>query len=383
MFKKRKSKKDKKGKKKKGINLDSIQETTASDHEDELASNLGKRPESFASKNTKMTKKKASLTGQSDNLAKIYQNTITNKELSGQATGKEEIQAQLKKLKQENEAHYTNLDNEKREAVKVYGQEHINPITGKVENGPPVEVKQPSKIKKSQVSAKFGPVRQMRNIQHSNGIDYNPSRCKDFHDSGYCAFGNSCIFIHDRTDYKSGHELDLEWEAKVRRKEERRKRRATKKQNGEDLDPEDLSSEEEGLEDYEEDLVYGDIDEQCLICGEDYKMPSLLPCGHVFCDSCALQQYKDEKTCFKCGKVTGGIFNDGTKLVKKMRQERERIRGKIKVRKNRYGMAPTYLRDMKSNKDSQAFRVVAEDEDKAIVVPKEAIEAAMKRINDF
>jgi hypothetical protein len=315
-------------------------------------------------------------------LSQIYKQTIKDTELAAQATSKEEIQAQLKKLKLENEAHYTHMDNEKREAVKVYGKEHLNPITGKIENGPVLKVQEPSKIKKSQLGAKFGPVRQLRNIQHSNGIDYNPSRCKDFHDSGYCAFGNSCIFIHDRTDYKSGHELDLEWEEKTRRKDERRKRRATKKKNGEDLDPEDLSSEEEGLEDYEEELVYGEIDELCLICGEDYKLPSLLPCGHIFCDKCALSHYKYEKTCFKCNKVTGGIFNDGTKLLKKAREERERIRGKIKVRKNRYGMAPTYLRGLKSG-NTTIFRALGEEEDKAIIVPKNMIDAAMKRINDL
>jgi RING finger protein 113A len=63
----------------------------------------------------------------------------------------------------------------------------------------------------------------MRTIQHSNGIDRNPMRCKDYFESGYCAFGNSCIFIHDRSDYKSGAELDSEWNEKNKHKVDRRK----------------------------------------------------------------------------------------------------------------------------------------------------------------
>ncbi len=45
----------------------------------------------------------------------------------------------------------------------------------------------------------------------SENIDYNPSLCKDYHDTGYCCFGDSCLYIHDRGDYKSGWELEKEW----------------------------------------------------------------------------------------------------------------------------------------------------------------------------
>lgn len=35
-------------------------------------------------------------------------------------------------------------------------------------------------------------------------IDYNPELCKDYYVAGRCSYGDSCIFIHDRGDYKSG-----------------------------------------------------------------------------------------------------------------------------------------------------------------------------------
>ena len=42
-------------------------------------------------------------------------------------------------------------------------------------------------------------------------MDHNPELCKDWFVSGYCVFGNSCIYIHDRYDYKSGFELEKDF----------------------------------------------------------------------------------------------------------------------------------------------------------------------------
>ena len=36
-------------------------------------------------------------------------------------------------------------------------------------------------------------------------IDHNPERCKDYYEHGYCGYGDTCVFIHDRSDYKSGN----------------------------------------------------------------------------------------------------------------------------------------------------------------------------------
>lgn len=42
-------------------------------------------------------------------------------------------------------------------------------------------------------------------------FDYNPSLCKDFKETGSCTFGASCLYIHDRGDYKMGWEMENEW----------------------------------------------------------------------------------------------------------------------------------------------------------------------------
>jgi hypothetical protein len=39
-------------------------------------------------------------------------------------------------------------------------------------------------------------------------FDYQPDICKDYKETGFCSYGDSCKFMHDRGDYKSGWELD-------------------------------------------------------------------------------------------------------------------------------------------------------------------------------
>ncbi|KAI3857654.1 hypothetical protein MKW98_028918 [Papaver atlanticum] len=57
-----------------------------------------------------------------------------------------------------------------------------------------------------------GPLRASAHIRTSTRWDYQPDICKDYKQSGYCGFGDSCKFIHDRGDYKSGWQMEREWE---------------------------------------------------------------------------------------------------------------------------------------------------------------------------
>lgn len=45
----------------------------------------------------------------------------------------------------------------------------------------------------------------------SSRFDYQPDLCKDWKETGYCGFGDSCKFMHDRGDYKAGWELERDW----------------------------------------------------------------------------------------------------------------------------------------------------------------------------
>ena len=46
-----------------------------------------------------------------------------------------------------------------------------------------------------------------RDIKMTVLVDSKPEICKDYKLAGVCPFGDTCIFIHDRGDYKLGHEL--------------------------------------------------------------------------------------------------------------------------------------------------------------------------------
>ena len=61
-------------------------------------------------------------------------------------------------------------------------------------------------------------------IKSSIRVDYKPGICKDFRDTGFCGFGDNCIFLHDRSDLYMGWELD-----NIFNMEEHRKKFLTKK----------------------------------------------------------------------------------------------------------------------------------------------------------
>lgn len=232
--------------------------------------------------------------------------------------------------------------------------------------------------KSSKFYATVGPVRSFNTIKHTNTIDYNPSRCKDFFEAGYCVFGNSCIFIHDRNDYKFGWEEERDWEQKQKRKMERRQRRLEAAEEGRE-DEVSLSTEDEEVDANEEPAKYGHIDPKCTICGGQYVNPTLIDCGHVFCDRCAQQQYMSTGKCSKCGKKNQGIFNSGAKILEKAKAEREERAALKLARKKAVGMAPSYLRDL--TRESKKFNGMVDTEE-PVVVPEEDIQKAMARINN-
>jgi RING finger protein 113A len=118
--------------------------------------------------------------------------------------------------------------------------------------------------------------------------------CKDYNETGFCGFGDSCKFVHDRGDYKAGWELDAEWD------EQQRKLR-------EGFTPEDLVIREEDQR--------PSIPEQteCGICKEELvKSIVETRCRHRFHEKCALAQSRKSKKCALCGVTIDGQF----KIVK-------------------------------------------------------------------
>lgn len=58
-----------------------------------------------------------------------------------------------------------------------------------------------------------GPIRAPENLRATVRWDYQPDICKDYKETGYCGFGDSCKFLHDRSDYKHGWQLEKEYAA--------------------------------------------------------------------------------------------------------------------------------------------------------------------------
>lgn len=114
---------------------------------------------------------------------------------------------------------------------------------------------------------------------------------------------DSCIYIHDRGDYKSGWELEKEWN-------EEQKKKALNNGHLSDIEDDD-----------EEPLI--DVPEKCPICESELSKPVVTLCDHFFCEKCALNHYGKSKTCFVCKKNINGNFNDGLKIIRKLREKRE------------------------------------------------------------
>ncbi|KAJ8492328.1 hypothetical protein OPV22_014049 [Ensete ventricosum] len=154
-----------------------------------------------------------------------------------------------------------------------------------------------------------GPLRASAHIRLSARFDYQPDICKDYKETGYCGYGDSCKFMHDRGDYKSGWQLEKEWEEA----EKARKRGLAAGGGGGDGDDGD----HEADDDDDDSLPFA-----CFICRQPFEDPVVTKCKHYFCEHCALKHHAKNKKCFVCNKPTLGIFNTAHEIRKKMAQEK-------------------------------------------------------------
>ncbi|KAG8191259.1 hypothetical protein JTE90_003271 [Oedothorax gibbosus] len=143
-----------------------------------------------------------------------------------------------------------------------------------------------------------GPIRAPDNIRSTVRWDYQPDICKDFKETGFCGFGDSCKFMHDRSDYKQGWQLELEM--------------ANNTYGTEDTTKYEISSDEE------------DMPFRCFICRNSFKDPVVTKCNHYFCEKCALDQYKKSTRCYVCGVQTSGFFKPAKELAAKLASRAEK-----------------------------------------------------------
>ncbi|XP_059155222.1 E3 ubiquitin-protein ligase RNF113A-like [Physella acuta] len=146
--------------------------------------------------------------------------------------------------------------------------------------------------------SRYGPLRAPAHLRSTVRWDYQPDICKDYKETGFCGFGDSCKFLHDRSDYKHGWQLEREMEQGTYGQRD--------EQNYE------ISSDED------------DFPFKCFICRNSFKDPVVTKCKHYFCEKCALDLYKKSKRCFVCGEPTGGIYNPAKELISKLEKMKQK-----------------------------------------------------------
>ncbi|CAG8595813.1 2394_t:CDS:2 [Dentiscutata erythropus] len=163
---------------------------------------------------------------------------------------------------------------------------------------------------------KAGPIRAPTNIRVTSRFDYQPDICKDYKETGYCGYGDSCKFLHDRGDYKSGWQLEREWEelqGKIRQ------------DKSEFL----IESSDES----DDELPFA-----CLICRQEYKTPvvtkNLSDFKNRIDDNMLLidkllffiiMNFTKSPKCYACGAATNGIFNTAKNILQKLEEKKKRL----------------------------------------------------------
>lgn len=166
-----------------------------------------------------------------------------------------------------------------------------------------------------------GPMKSSTNVRTITITDYAPDVCKDYKQTGFCGFGDSCKFLHAREDYKQGWALDRDWEINTKGKKQDGKIVASANR--------DTNADDQN-EDEKEAALLEKIPFACVICKQPYKNPIVTKCEHYFCEKCALQRYRKNPNCAACGSGTGGVFN-GAKNLKKLLEKKKAREERLKL----------------------------------------------------
>jgi len=178
--------------------------------------------------------------------------------------------------------------------IKVFT---VTPITKQV-------LEENTQISGEKAGGAHGPLRASAHVRSSIRFDYQPDICKDYKETGYCGYGDACKFMHDRGDYKSGWQMEREWQ-------ESEKKRKNNLARG-------LAEEDEEEADSDEDA----LPFACYICRQPFEDPVVTRCKHYFCEHCALKHHARNKNCYVCNKPTNGVFNTAHEILRKMGEDK-------------------------------------------------------------
>ncbi|OEH74233.1 zinc finger (ccch type) domain-containing protein [Cyclospora cayetanensis] len=143
----------------------------------------------------------------------------------------------------------------------------------------------------------YGPVRGSNNVRLTMYVDYKPEICKDYKETGYCGYGDCCKFLHDRTDYKEGWQVEKEWEELQKKRLEKLRRQA----EGKEVESSSSSSSSSEESEDEDGLPFA-----CLKCRERWRLdmaPVVTRCGHYYCE----KRFRQASLLMPCYKSVGTI----------------------------------------------------------------------------
>lgn len=194
---------------------------------------------------------------------------------------------------------------EKQKNDLVEGRTEINENSNK-------KLYEGNKEKRSKFLA--GPLKAPTFVRTTSRFDYQPDICKDYKDTGFCGFGDSCIYLHDRGNTLTGWQLEQEYERKKKEVQDQKEREM-------ELFCQEVPSKASN-DDNDISIVDDSIPFACHLCRGPFQEPISTPCGHYFCSECIKKFWSTENTyiCPICSKDTHGICNHATKLVSKKRR---------------------------------------------------------------
>lgn len=158
-----------------------------------------------------------------------------------------------------------------------------------------------------------GPIKAATNVRVTTRFDYQPDICKDYKETGFCGFGDTCIYLHDRGDTLSGWQLEEKWQEEQRLKKEQQEKELNdflEKSSGKaTTDTNTPAVSDDGLP------------FACHLCRNPFDDPVVTACQHYFCEKCIMSHVRNHSdACPICQKETHRVFNEPTKLIAKKRQ---------------------------------------------------------------
>jgi len=164
-----------------------------------------------------------------------------------------------------------------------------------------------------------GPLKAPTFIRTTCRFDYQPDICKDYKETGFCGFGDTCIYLHDRGDTLSGWQLEQQWEERKKKEQEAKEKEMNKfiqsTSNAIGSKSYDAKEDNDFVVDTSDGIPYA-----CHICRGPFTNPVVTTCMHYFNEKCIMEEYQKSAACPICKKDTHGVFNYPTKLIAKKRR---------------------------------------------------------------